>query len=206
MSDNLENETAQLLLRIEQGDRQALEDLLGRHRNWIRRIVELRLDGRLRARVDPSDVVQDIHVEVAKRIEDYLQRNPMPFRLWLRQTAYENLLVLRRKHLDAECRSVDREMVLPQESSILLVQQLLGQDNPPDQNLIEEELLERVHQALNDLSEQDREVLVLRFFEGLDNQEVTHLLNIEPATASKRYGRALFRLRKLLTVQEEEPS
>lgn len=197
-------ETALLLQQIGEGDHQALEELLSRHRTWIRRIVDLRLDKRLRTRIDPSDVVQDIHLEVSRRIDDYLARDPMPFRLWLRQTAYENLLALRRKHLEAECRSVEKETSLPQDSSLQLAQQLLGRDNAPDQKLLEAELLDRIHVAMDRLSELDREILLLRFFEGLTNEEVTELLRLEPATASKRYGRALLRLRHLLTSPGDE--
>lgn len=193
-----------LLQRVKAGDKQALEELLQRHRDWVRRIVDFRLDDRLRTRVDASDIVQEIHLEVYRRIDDYLQREPMPFRLWLRQTAYENLLRLHRKHVEAECRSVEREVVLPEDSSHQLIQHLLGKQQRPDQQLVEQELIERTHLAINQLPELDREILLLRFFEGLDNQEVTQLLGLEPSTASKRYGRALLRLQNLLLAGEQE--
>ena len=195
--------TTRLLKRVESGDKEALEELLVRHRDWLRRIVDLRMDDKLRARVDPSDVVQNVQMEVYRRMEDYLERNPMPFRLWLRQTAYENILNLRRKHVDAECRSVEREIVLSAQTSIRLIQQLLGTEKEPDAQLIEKELVERAKEAMDQLSEEDREALVLRFFEGLENQEVTQLLGIGTSAASKRYGRALRRLRAQLRSGED---
>lgn len=205
MSDSSENleSTEVLLERLRSGDSDALNLLLRRHRDWIRRVVDIRLDQRLRPRIDPSDVVQDIQLEVSQRIEDYLVRNPMPFRLWLRQTASDKLVDLHRKHIDAEMRSVKKEIMLPQDSSLMLFQHLLGEHHPPDQRLLEEELLDRVHRAVNNLSEMDREILVLRFFEGLENEEVTQILQLKPATACKRYGRALRRLTEILSTQEQ---
>jgi RNA polymerase sigma-70 factor (ECF subfamily) len=112
--------TRELLARLQQGDRQALEPLLAEHREYLRGLIELRLDGRLRVRVDASDVVQEAQMEVARRIDDYLMRRPMPFRLWLRQTVYQNLLRLRRQHVEADCRTVERKLPLPDGSSALL--------------------------------------------------------------------------------------
>src|SRR5262245_25932546 len=96
-------------------------------------MVELRMDRRLRARVDASDVIQEAQIEAARRIDDFLQRAPMPFHVWLARTTYENLLRLRRVHVEAECRSLDREVALPEGSSVMLAQQLLGGGPTPGQ-------------------------------------------------------------------------
>src|SRR5439155_18936726 len=106
-------ETARLLNLIEDGDRQALERLLGRYRADLRSFVEMRIDPRMAARVDPSDVVQETQLEVVGRLKDYLRRRPMPFRLWVRKTAYERLIDLQRHHLRTARRSVGREVALP---------------------------------------------------------------------------------------------
>ena len=95
------DETRRLLRQIEAGELAAFDRLFARHRPELRRFIDLRLDSRLRARVDPSDVAQETHLEAYRRLPDYLQRKPMPFRLWLRKTAYERLLMLRRQHLHA---------------------------------------------------------------------------------------------------------
>src|SRR2546423_9372320 len=110
-------ETLGLLARVRQGDAQALDDLIVRHRPMVRGFVELRLDARLNRRLDASDVVQEAQLEVARRIQDYLKREPMPFWLWLHRTTYENLIRLRRQHVEAERRSVAREVALPDQSS-----------------------------------------------------------------------------------------
>jgi len=190
-------ETVNLLTRVRQGDQQALEELIVRHRPALRRFVELRLDARLNPRLDPSDVVQEAQLEIARRVHDYLEREPMPFWLWLHRTTYEELIRLRRVHVDAGRRSVEREVALPDASSILLARKLFA-GNWPGQQLIDDEIRARVQQALAKLDEIDREVLQLRAFEGLENEEVAQVLGLERGTASKRYGRALLRLRQAL--------
>ena len=192
------DETLRLLQRVRDGDRAALDPLLRQHRDELCRAVELRMDAQLRARVAPSDVVQEAQLEAARRIADYLERQPMPFRLWLRRTAYEQLLRLRRQHIDAECRSVGREIPLPDGSSAQLARQALAAGSTPSEQLAEQELAQRLREALARLDEEDREVLLLRNFEGLSNKNVAQLLGLEPATASKRYGRAILRLRQQL--------
>ena len=192
-------ETLDLLARVREGDAQALEELIVRHRPMLRRFVELRLDARLNPRLDASDVVQEAQLEVARRIQEYLKREPMPFWLWLHRTTYENLIRLRRQHVDAQRRSVDREVALPDQSSILLARKLFA-GNWPGQQLVDEEIRRRVQEALAKLDEIDREVLQLRAFEGLENEEVAQVLGLDPGTASKRYGRALLRLRQALAT------
>jgi RNA polymerase sigma-70 factor (ECF subfamily) len=201
-------ETQRLLRQVRAGDRRAFEQLFARHRPFLRHLIEVRLDPRLRARVDPSDVVQETHLEAFRRLHDYLARTPMPFRLWLRKTADERLLLLQRQHLGAARRAVGREVSLPDASSLQLAEQLLDGGSTPSQRLDRNEQAAAVRRALGRLSASDREVLLLRNLEMLSNQEVAHVLGIDPAAASQRYGRALLRLRKILLAggfQESPP-
>lgn len=193
-------ETLTLLARVRRGDDRAIAELLARHRPALLRFVGLRLDARLNPRLDPSDVVQEAQLEVVRLIQDYLRREPMPFWLWLHRTTYQNLVRLRRAHLDATKRSVEREVAMPDASSILLARKLFAGDPWPGQPLVDEEIRRRVREALATLDETDREVLQLRAFEGLENDEVAQVLGLEPGTASKRYGRALLRLRRALAA------
>jgi RNA polymerase sigma-70 factor (ECF subfamily) len=191
-------ETQTLLLQAHSGDRRAFDELFGRHREALRWSVELRLDGKLRARVDPSDIVQETHLEAYQRLADYLERRPMPFRLWLRKTAYERLLKVQRHHMKTARRTVCREVPLPEHSSILLADQLLASGPTPSQQIAKGELAQKLRGALMQLPAPQREVLLMRNFEGLSYQEVACILDIDPATARKRYGRALLQLRYLL--------
>jgi RNA polymerase sigma-70 factor (ECF subfamily) len=192
-------ETCGLLDQVARGDRQALERLLGHYRPGLCAFVEARLDLRLRARIDPSDVVQEAQLEVVRRMDDFLGRRPMPFHLWVRKTTYERLLNLRRDHRKRARRSVDREEALPERSSLLLARPLLAGGPSPSQQLAARELADRVSRAVAGLAEADREILLMRHAEELLYEEIACLLEIEPAAARKRYGRALLRLQKVLT-------
>lgn len=193
-----EAEVRGLLEQVREGDRGALDQLLARHRSYLLTVVELRMDQKMRARVDPSDVVQDAQLEAARRIQEYIDRAPMPFHIWLRKTAYENLLRLRRQHVEADCRSVEREIPLPDSSSAVLARGILSRELNPSQQVIEQELARRLRQALAKLPEVDAEVLLLRNLEGLTNEEAAQVLGIDPSATSKRYGRAILKFRKLL--------
>ena len=102
-SDN----TEQLLRQAQAGDGRAFEDLFARHRAYLHQVVALRLDPRMRPRIDASDVVQEAQLEAFRRFGDYLERRPMAFRLWLRKTTQERLLMLERFHRRA-ARRMDR--------------------------------------------------------------------------------------------------
>jgi RNA polymerase sigma-70 factor (ECF subfamily) len=201
-------ETQHLLEQARAGLVEARDALLERHRPYLRRLVEARLDPKIQARVDPSDVVQEAQMEANRRLNDYLKAPSLPFRLWVRQIAYDRLLMLRRHHLGAARRTVDREIPLSDQSSLHLAGQILADSPTPSQQLVQQELARRVQQAVGRLPEGEREVLIMRNLEGLSNRETAQVLQIDPATASRRFGRALIRLREILLqsgVTESEP-
>jgi RNA polymerase sigma-70 factor (ECF subfamily) len=190
-------ETGRLLDEVRAGDRSAFDRLLAQHRPGLRQFIALRLDQRVQARLDPSDVVQETQLEAYRRLPDFLQRRPMPFRVWLRKTAYERLLKLRRYHVAAK-RAVGRELWLSDQSSLLLARPFLDQGSSPSEQLARRDLVRRVRQALGELSETDQEILLMRHADGLPYRDVGCILDLDPAAARQRYGRALLRLRKLL--------
>jgi RNA polymerase sigma-70 factor (ECF subfamily) len=169
-------ETQRLLGQVRAGEPGATDRLLARHRPFVYRLVELHLSPKLRARVDPSDVVQETQMEALRRLEQYLEHPSLPFRLWLRQLTWDRLLMLHRRHVKAARRTVDRELGLPEDSSIELAQRLLAGGSTPSQRLIREEFAQRVRQAVSRLPEADREIVMLRNFEGLSNQEAARSL------------------------------
>jgi RNA polymerase sigma-70 factor, ECF subfamily len=201
-------ETRRLLEQGRSGDSRAFDELFRRHRAFVRQVIDLRLDDRVRARLDPSDIVQETQMEAFRRLPDYLEHPPMPFRLWLRHTACERLLKAQRHHLGAKKRTALREDVLPEGSSVQLAKQFLARGSTPSQQLSRRELIQQVRQVMAELSETDREILIMRNLEQLSNQEAAQALEIEPATTSQRYGRALLRLRQLLVehnLMEPDP-
>jgi RNA polymerase sigma-70 factor (ECF subfamily) len=192
------SQTHTLLERAQTGDRQAFEDLFARYRPYLRQMVELRLDPRLRARVDPSDVVQEAHLEAFRRLSTYLIERPMPFRLWLRRIAQDRTLKAWRYHLGTARRAAGREVPLPERSSLVLARQLLAGGSSPSRVLDRGDLARRLRQAVAQLPPTDREVILMRHFEGLSNQEVGCVLGLDPGTVSKRHGRAMLRLHRIL--------
>jgi len=191
-------DTQHLLEQVQTGDSTAFERLFARHRDYLRRIIEMRMDRQLRSRLDASDVLQETHLEACGRVQEYIARRPMPFRLWLRKTAQQRLLRMRRAHVDAQNRAVDREVPLPARSSVELARQLLGKGATPSEQISRRELARAVRAAMGQLAEGDREILLMRNFEGLAVREVGCILDLDPGTVSRLHGRALMRLAKIL--------
>lgn len=195
--------TQQLLDQVQRGDGQAVDALLERHREPVRRMIALRLDPAIVQRLDASDVVQDVLLEASRRLGDYIKNPAMPFHLWLRHIAKDHVIDAHRKHHQAAKRGVDREQPLARagwhdQSSLDLAGQLLDQELTPASAAIREELQRRLHGALDEMDDADREVLLMRHFEQLGNQEVATALGLTEAAASMRYLRAIRRLRDLL--------
>jgi RNA polymerase sigma-70 factor, ECF subfamily len=197
------SDTVDLLQRARAGEAQALNDIFTRHRERLRRMVDLRLDHRIRGRIDASDVIQDAFMDVAQRLEEYLKDPRVPLFLWLRLIVGERLTILHRHHLGAKKRDAGLEVslyrgALPAASSAALAAQLLGRHTSPTQAAVRAERLFRIQEALNSLEPLDREVLSLRHFEHLSRSETAQALGIEESAAAKRYIRALKRLKDAL--------
>lgn len=194
-------DTERLLDQSAAGDAAARGALLVRHRDRLRRMVAVRLDPRLAARVDPSDVVQDTLAEAGRRLDAYLREQPIPFYPWLRQLAGERMAVEFRRHLLAARRSVDRETrlpALPEGSVLALADQLLDRGTGPSEAARREERRVQVCRALEAMPEPEREVLALRYLEELSAREVGAILGVGEEAAKKRALRALRRLQELL--------
>ena len=191
-----DQETERLIQLVAQGDTDAVERLFARHREYLRRLIGARLDAELRRRVDASDVIQETQMVANQRLDEFVQHRPASFRLWLRRKALDLLVDLRRKHVQAEKRSVRREVAIPDHSSVAIANLFFG--DRPSARLRRHELAEQIQTATSRLDEADREMLLLRHAEELSNAEVADLLEIERKAASKRYGRALVRLRQEL--------
>ncbi len=196
-------ETDRLLQQAAQGDAQLWGALLEHHRQRLRRMVALRLDQRLQGRLDASDVLQEAFLDASARLPEYVRQPTMPFFLWLRFLTGQKLLELHRQHLGTQMRDVGREVslyrgALPQASSAALAAQLVGHDTRPSEAAIRAERKLRLQEALNSLDPLDREVLALRHFEQLSNAEAAQVLGLQTSAASKRYLRALKRLKEIL--------
>src|SRR5689334_13440203 len=196
-------ETQDLLDQARAGQPTAVERLLTAHREPLRRMIGLRLDPALAARLDASDIVQDVLLEAHRRLADYLTNPTMPFRLWLRHIAKDHVIDAHRRHRQAQRRSLDREQpivpaVLADHSSMELAGQLLDQERTPASEAIQRELQRKLDAAITELDEDDREIILLRHREQLSNQQVAEGLGLSEAAASMRYLRAIRRLKAAL--------
>jgi RNA polymerase sigma-70 factor (ECF subfamily) len=194
-----------LLQQVAAGDQAVWGDLLERHRPRLRRMVELRLDPRLKGRLDASDVVQEAYVTASAQLADYLKQPTIAFSLWLRLVTGQQLLILHRRHLATKARDASRQLsidrgAMPAASSAALASQLIGREPSPSDAACEVEQRHWLQQALERMNPLDREVLALRHFEQLSNAETAQVMGLEPSAASKRYVRALERLKEILAA------
>jgi RNA polymerase sigma-70 factor (ECF subfamily) len=200
------NETTQELLeQVRAGNSTAVDRLLEKHRDALRRLVDLRLDRRIRQRIDASDIVQDVLLDANRRLRAYAENPSMPFHLWLRQMARDRVIDAHRRHRGSSKRSVDREQSanVPlgvDGSTMELAAQLSDQELTPAAAAVMHELHLRFQAAIEEMSEDDREIILMRHFEELSNQEVAQALGLSEPAASMRYLRAIRRLRMLLDV------
>jgi RNA polymerase sigma-70 factor (ECF subfamily) len=201
-----DGETDALIERAASGDDAAGQQLLASHRERLRRMVAVRLDRRLAARVDPSDVVQEALADAARKLPEYLRCRPLPFYPWLRRLAWERLVKAYQRHIVAGKRSVTREAAgpLPDESALELARCVLAPGPSPSEQVVRAELSGRVQAALGQLSERDREVLVLRYLEQLSTADIAAVLGVTDGTVKVRHLRALERLRTLLGTELAE--
>lgn len=196
-------ETRQLLDRVAGDDPAAEGRLWACYREPLRRVIGCRLDRGLGRRVDASDVVQEVMLKASGRLAGYLKDPSMPFHLWLRQIARDHVIDAHRKHRVAASRSVDRERSLAasafaDRSSLDLAGQLRDPNLTPAASALRRELERRFRDALDDLDEDDREIILLRHFEQLSNGEAARALGLSEPAAGMRHLRALRRLRAVL--------
>jgi RNA polymerase sigma-70 factor (ECF subfamily) len=198
-----------LIARARLGEEGALSELFDLHQPRLVRMVELRLDASLRRRLDPADVVQEAWVDVVERFPEWCTKEALPFHVWLRLTTSQALAQAQRRHLATGKRDAQREVAGPQHSrpsitAMSAANAFIASATSPTQAAQREELRACVLAALEELDEMDREIVSLRHFEGLSNEEAAAELAIEPAAASKRFVRALLRLKPALQALAPE--
>ncbi|HZZ71510.1 MAG TPA: sigma-70 family RNA polymerase sigma factor [Pirellulales bacterium] len=202
------SQTRELLLGAREGNQAAVNQLLDKHRDALRRMVEMRMDRAVSQRVDASDIVQEVLLEANRRLRDYMNDPRLPFHLWLRHMAKDRLIDAHRRHRQAARRSVDREqasVATPLDQSTLdLMAGICDPELTPAAAATWHELQSRFEAAIGELDEQDREVVLMRHFEQLSNSEVAQSLNLSEPAAGMRYLRAMRRLREKLSGERPE--
>ena len=169
-----------LLDRVRDGDQDSLAVLFSRHRDRLWSMVNFRLDSRLKGRVDADDVLQDVWFDVFRKVQRL--RDPQAFRCWLyRVTRDRAFRILRRT----------RRWRQPIEELDLAVEEALEEP-------FSAEDVERIHAALDLLSPEHREVLVLRFIEDMSYEEVSRVTECGLGTVKSRLHYAKRALRSAM--------
>lgn len=189
--------------RVIAGDTEALAEVFARHRVRLRRLVELMLDRRLFGRIDAEDVLQEAYLDASQRIGQYVDEHSGSLLAWLRMNVKQTLFNAHRRHLGSQMRDASRDVSIfsqpwSQATSDAFARQLLAECASPSQLAIRQELVEKLDNALETLNPIDREILTLRHFEQLTNNEAAEKLGIQAKAASIRYTRALRRLKSML--------
>jgi RNA polymerase sigma-70 factor (ECF subfamily) len=142
-------------------------------------------------------------LDASRRLKQYLEEPSLPFHLWLRQIAHDRLVDEYRRHKGSQRRTVDREQAIRpadylEHSALDLAAAIRDPELTPAAAAIRHEIELRFHAALDELSEDDREVLLMRHSEQLSNSDVARAIGMSDAAAGMRYLRALRRLRAVL--------
>lgn len=199
---------AAVLERARKGEREALSDVLAELRPELLRFVELRLGTDLRGRLEPEDLVQQAQLEAARRFDEWCALTGYPFRVWARLLTAQVLDGARRRHLGTQKRDLRREVALgsaSRASTGAVADWLAASQTSASETARRHELRARLEQALSSLEQDDRDILTLRQVEGLSNEEAAIELGLGQAAASKRFVRALARLRPLLRGFDPAP-
>jgi RNA polymerase sigma-70 factor (ECF subfamily) len=194
------------IVRLRSGGQEVLAAMYEENRGRLRRMVELRLDRRLVQRVDASDVLQEAFVDVSKRLDEYLRDPSMPLIVWMRFLVGQRLSALQRWHFQRQKRDPRREEpatapARPTFDSEQIAQEFSASMTSPSEVVQRDETARRLQELLDTMDPIDREILVLRHFEELTNTEAAAELGLSTGAASKRYIRALARLKKVATIE-----
>ena len=187
--------------RLQAGGESALAELFSEYRPRLERLIEFRLDPRLKSRLDPADVLQDAYLEMARRHQEFMNDGRVSFYVWARQLTVQSLINLQRRHFGQK-RSPQNEFQFFQSASESttgsIAQILYAQLTSPSGAAIRAEEIQLLQEALAGMDDTDREVLALRHFEHMGNSEVAEALGLSTTAASNRYVRAMTRLGEIM--------
>ena len=196
-----------LLRSARNGDRNALNEVLVKHRDRLKRMIAVRMNQKLNGRLDASDVIQDTYAEAARVLDRFLENPNMPVFLWLRHLAGEQLIQAHRRHLGAQMRDANRDQPIyggaPMATSQSMAIQLAAVVESPSKAAVRNETNDLLINALDEMNDIDREILTLRHFEHLSSRETADVLGMSYEAVKKRYIRALGKLQLILSKSHD---
>lgn len=182
------------------GDAVALGQLFEAYREKLRKMISFRLAVQMQGRVDPSDVLQEAFIDMVRRLPELSSKGDLPVLIWLRLVVLEKLCAMHRLHFAAQKRDVRRDVSLhdylnDSHSQMRLADALIDELSSIDRQAIQTEERDKLHAIIAEMEPIDREVIVMRIFEDLSNNETAIILGITKQAASRRFISAIQRLR-----------
>ena len=190
-------EIIELIEKAKKGDEGSLANLFARYKQQLQRMIEFRMDHKLRGRIGASDVLQEAYLDLSRKLANF-DPQKMSFFVWLRLVTNERIINLYNEHIKVQKRDARREQQNSPvyASSINLAGHLIDRCTSISGKAIKVERAAQIESVLDQLEEADREIIALRIFEGLTNQETAEILGLTKQTASKRFIRAISRLKE----------
>ena len=195
MADNV----LELVEQAQAGDGDALAKLFTQYKRQLRTMIALRMDNNLKGRVDPSDILQDAWVNVVRKLPNY-DSDKMSFFVWLRLVTTDQIITSHRQHIGAQKRDAGRELRRQHlnATSLSLGNFFVDKYTSVVGRAIKAEQQARLHAALDQMEDCDREIIAMRIFEGMSNAETAESLEITTNAASKRFIKAVGKIRNEL--------
>jgi RNA polymerase sigma-70 factor (ECF subfamily) len=194
-------DSAQLLVQAREGGESALGQLLEKHRTYLELLARVEIGRRLRTKVDTADVVQETFLEAHQAFSRFQGQDERDFLAWLRGILSIRVLLAVRRYLGTQGRDIRREQPLAidlDQSSRAIDRGLIALQSSPSQRAVRSEQGVLLAAALAKLSDDYREVIVLRHLEELSFPEVAERMDRSVDSVQKLWVRGLARLRQLM--------
>ncbi|MEX2121559.1 MAG: sigma-70 family RNA polymerase sigma factor [Pirellulales bacterium] len=191
----------QLLKLARAGSDDALGQLMELYRNYLGLMVRLQIGRRLQGKVDEADLVQETFLEAHRHFRQFRGASESELVSWLRQILAAKLANLVRRYCGTQRRDVRLEQELAAEldqSSQAMDRGLVANQSSPSQQAARREQAVRLADALKELPEAYREVIILSHLEGLSFPEVASRMGRTVDSVKNLWARALARLRRSL--------
>lgn len=191
-------EIERLLIQVTQGNEEAKSTLFSICRPVLTQMAKRRLNGGMNSRVDPSDIVQEAMIVATRDFPAYLQTREVPFLVWMYRLTWQRLQDSHRTHLVRKRRTVAREErfeVASDDSSVRLADKFVDSWTGPLSLILRQEKMAMLRETLDAFNAEYRELLCLKYLEGLTLMQVASVLGITHGAAKMRHLRALESLR-----------
>lgn len=188
-SSEMERRSAELLARAQGGEREALDELFALASDRVLFFIRMRLRPPLRERVDELDVLQETYLEACRSFERFEYGGAGSFSRWLCRIASHVLAGLADHH-----GALKRRPAGEREALSRVLERVARTSTSPSGLAARREESELLSQALDALSEDERQALLLRYFEERTIDEMAERLGRSATSIRRLLGKATARL------------